>query len=102
KLREAKINPEGLSHVDKIDGVFGEFCEPHLWDACFVINQPLEMSPLCRAHPDNPKLADRFEAFAAGMEICNAYSELNDPIVQRNRLQAQLRDTWLRFLKEFN
>lgn len=92
KLREIGIDPTGLSHVDKIDGVFGEICEPHLVDACFIINQPIEMSPLCRAHPNNPKLADRFEAFASGMEIANAYTELNDPIEQRKRLEGQAKD----------
>lgn len=102
KLKEAGKNSEGLSHVDLIDGVFSEFCEPHLWDACFVTNQPVEMSPLCRSHPDNARLADRFEAFAAGMEIANSYSELNDPIEQRKRLLAQLRGSWLKFLKEFH
>ncbi len=101
KLREIKVNPEGLSLVDKIDGVFSHFCEPHLQDACFVINQPLEMSPLCRAHPNDGKLADRFEAFAAGMEIANSYTELNDPLEQRSRLLAQLRVSWITFLSEF-
>jgi lysyl-tRNA synthetase class 2 len=100
KLRAKKIDPTGLSLVDKIDGVFGEYVEEHLWDACFVINQPVEMSPLCRAHPQNPKLADRFEAFACGMEIANAYTELNDSLEQRKRLLAQLRDTWEVFLRE--
>jgi lysyl-tRNA synthetase class 2 len=91
KLLEKKIDPAGMSHVDKIDKVFGEYAEPHLWDACFIVNQPVEMSPLCRAHPDNPKRADRFEAFAACMEISNAYTELNDPIEQRARFIDQLR-----------
>lgn len=90
KLRAKKIDPSGLSMVDKIDGVFGEYAEEHLQDACFVINQPVEMSPLCKAHPENPKLADRFEAFAAGMEIANAYTELNDPLEQRKRLESQV------------
>jgi lysyl-tRNA synthetase class 2 len=101
KLREIKVNPEGLSLVDKIDGVFSHFCEPHLQDACFVINQPLEMSPLCRAHPNDGTLADRFEAFAAGMEIANSYTELNDPLEQRARLLSQLRASWVKFLHEF-
>jgi lysyl-tRNA synthetase, class II len=92
KLKEIGIDPAGLSHVDKIDGVFGEICEPHLQDACFVINQPVEMSPLCKAHPENPRLADRFEAFASTMEIANAYTELNDPLEQRKRLNAQARE----------
>ena len=86
--------------VDRIDGVFSEYCEPHLWDACFVINQPVEMSPLCKAHPENPRLADRFEAFAGEMEIANAYSELNDTREQRRRLVAQPRDLWLKALSD--
>jgi len=94
KLREAKLNPEGMSHVDKIDGVFGEFCEPHLWDACFICNQPKDMAPLCKALPTNPDLSDRFEAFAAGMEIANAYSELNDAQDQRGRLISQAFRRW--------
>jgi lysyl-tRNA synthetase class II len=98
KLKEKGLDPKGLSLVDKIDGVFGEYCEPHLWDACFVINQPVEMSPLCKAHPQNPKLADRFEAFAGEMEIANAYSELNDAREQRRRLVAQPRGFWLKAL----
>jgi lysyl-tRNA synthetase class 2 len=91
KLRAKGRDPAGLSLVEKIDGVFGEYCEEHLWDACFVISQPVEMSPLCRAHPANPKLADRFEVFAVGMEIANAYTELNDTQEQRARLRVQLR-----------
>lgn len=98
KLKEKGIDPKGLTLVDKIDGVFGEYCEPHLWDACFVINQPVEMSPLCKAHEQNPKLADRFEAFAGEMEIANAYSELNDAREQRRRLVAQPRALWLKAL----
>jgi lysyl-tRNA synthetase class 2 len=90
KLLDKKIDPAGMSHVDKIDKVFGEYAEPHLWDACFIINQPVEMSPLCRAHPDNPKRADRFEAFAVCTEISNAYTELNDPIEQRKRFVDQM------------
>ena len=101
KLREIKVNPEGMSHVDKIDGVFSHFCEPHLQDACFVTNQPKDMAPLCRALPTNPALSDRFEAFAAGMEIANAYTELNDPLEQRGRLISQLRESWLKFLAVF-
>lgn len=99
KLKEKGLHSEGLSLVDKIDGVFSEYAEPHLQDACFIINQPVEMSPLCRAHPDNPQLADRFEAFAANMELANAYTELNDPLEQRKRLCEQLRQNWLAFLK---
>lgn len=100
KIREAGENPEGLSMVDKIDAVFGTYAEPHLTDACFVINQPVEMSPLCKAHPEDAAKAHRFEAFAASMEIANAYSELNDPLEQRKRLAAQMRETWAKFMRE--
>lgn len=100
KIREAGENPEGLSMVDKIDSVFGTYAEPHLTDACFVINQPVEMSPLCKAHPEDAAKAHRFEAFAASMEIANAYSELNDPLEQRKRLAAQMRETWAKFMRE--
>ncbi|HYF50034.1 MAG TPA: lysine--tRNA ligase [Planctomycetota bacterium] len=102
KIRELGLDPSGMSHVDKIDTVFGEICEPHLQDACFVINQPVEMSPLCKAHPDNPKLADRFEAFASSMEIANAYTELNDPIEQRKRLNDQANEAGVNSLKNLN
>jgi len=90
KLRAKGLDSAGLSLIEKIDGVFGEYCEERLWDACFVIAQPVEMSPLCRAHPANSKLADRFEAFAVGMEIANAYSELNDVTEQRGRFIHQV------------
>ena len=90
KLLAKKINPAGLSLADKTDAVFGAYVEEHLWDACFVVNQPIEMSPLCRRHPGTG-LADRFEAFACGMEIANAYTELNDPIEQRRRLVEQVK-----------
>jgi len=89
KLKEKGRLQPGMPLVDKIEGVFGEYVEPHLQDACFIINQPIEMSPLCKAHPENPKLADRFEAFAGAMEIANAYSELNNPVEQRSRLKDQ-------------
>jgi len=107
KLKEKGIDPAGLSHVDKIDGVFGEYAEQHLWDACFIINQPKEMAPLCRAlttdeNDPRSRLSDRFEAFAAGMEIANAYTELNDPIEQRRRLEGQATDAGTAALKNLN
>lgn len=100
KLKELGHDPAGMTLVDKIDEVFSSCAEEHLWDACFVINQPVEMSPLCKAHPQNPKLAHRFEAFAVKMEIANAYSELNDPMVQRERLMSQPRDLWRKVLSD--
>lgn len=89
KLAERRIDAAGMSRVDLIDKVFGEYVEPHLQDAVFVTGQPIEMTPLCKEDPARPGHADRFEAYVAGMELANAYSELNDPIEQRKRLVAQ-------------
>jgi lysyl-tRNA synthetase class 2 len=89
KLRERGIDAAGMSHIDLVDKVFGEYAEPHLQDATFVTGQPIEMTPLCKEDPARPGLADRFELFAAGMELANAYTELNDPLEQRRRLTLQ-------------
>jgi lysyl-tRNA synthetase class 2 len=61
-----------------------------LWEPTFVIDHPVEISPLAKAHPDRPGVADRFELYAAGMEIANGFSELNDPLEQRQRFLDQL------------
>lgn len=89
KLRERGQDPEGRSKIDIIDEVFSEYVEPHLQSAVFVTGQPIEMTPLCREYADRPGYADRFEAYCAGMEIANAYNELNDPQIQRERLVKQ-------------
>ena len=89
KLRDRHVETGGLSHLDLVDKVFGEYVEPHLVNATFVCNQPIEFTPLCRELKDRPGIADRFEAFAASMEIGNAYTELNDPSIQRAQLQKQ-------------
>jgi lysyl-tRNA synthetase class 2 len=62
-----------------------------LFDATFVVDYPVEISPLAKAHPDRPGVADRFELFAGGMEIANGFSELNDPLEQRQRFLDQLK-----------
>ncbi len=82
---------ESMGKGKLIDEIFGEKCEPHLIQPTFIYDYPVEMSPLCKKHRDNPELTERFELIVNGKELCNAYSELNDPIDQRERFQEQLK-----------
>ncbi|MDY3978657.1 MAG: lysine--tRNA ligase [Tidjanibacter sp.] len=96
QLREAcaRLNVETDQTMGKgklVDAIFGTYCEESLIQPTFVTDYPIEMSPLCKRHRSNPELTERFELFVCGKELCNAYSELNDPIDQLERFQEQLR-----------
>ncbi len=96
QIREAcvRLNVEIDDTMGKgklIDAIFGQYCEGDLVQPTFVCDYPIEMSPLCKRHRDNRDLTERFELFVNGKELCNAYSELNDPIDQLERFQEQMR-----------
>jgi lysyl-tRNA synthetase class 2 len=84
--------PPGTPRAKVIDELLSTFVEPHLIAPTFLYDYPIELSPLAKTKPDDPSLVERFEAFAGGVEIANAFSELNDPQDQRRRFEAQARD----------
>ena len=95
QLREAckRLNVEVDDTMGKgklIDAIFGQYCEEDLIQPTFICDYPIEMSPLCKRHRENSDLTERFELFVNGKELCNAYSELNDPIDQYERFQEQM------------
>ncbi len=82
---------ETMGKGKQIDEIFGEKCEGNYIQPTFIIDYPKEMSPLCKEHREDPELTERFELMVCGKEVANAYSELNDPIDQRERFEAQLK-----------
>ncbi len=82
---------ESMGSGKLIDEIFGAKVEPHLIQPTFIVDYPVELSPLAKRHRDHDGLVERFELICNGKEICNAFSELNDPIDQRARLEEQAR-----------
>lgn len=82
---------DSMGKAKLIDEIFGEKVESHLIQPTFIIDYPVEMSPLTKKHRSKPGLVERFELFVNGKEVANAYSELNDPIDQRERFEDQLK-----------
>ena len=80
---------ESMGKGKLIDEIFGEKCEPHLIQPTFIMDYPIEMSPLAKKHRNHEGLVERFEMICNGKEICNAFSELNDPLDQRQRFEEQ-------------
>ena len=90
EMKAAGIDAERqLSWGGLMDKLISSAVEPHLVQPTFLVDYPVEMSPLAKKKRDDPRLAERFEGFVAGLEICNAFTELNDPIDQRERLERQ-------------
>jgi lysyl-tRNA synthetase class 2 len=91
--REKGIDLKGAASLGKVlDGIFSALIEPGLVNPTFVIDQPVELSPLAKRKPDEPHLTERFELFIDSRELANAFSELNDPFDQKARFMAQLED----------
>ena len=96
QLREAAKDlglevDESMGEGKLIDDIFGQKCEHHYIQPTFITDYPKSMSPLTKEHRSNPKLTERFELMVNGKELANAYSELNDPIDQRERFEEQMR-----------
>ncbi|MBM4039745.1 MAG: lysine--tRNA ligase [Planctomycetes bacterium] len=90
KARGFQVDEKALSDAVVLNEVFERTAEPALWDFTIVYDYPSELCPLSKTKPGRPDIAERFEVFAAGIEVANAYSELNDPLEQAAKFRAQL------------
>ncbi len=91
-MKELHLEVEpGMNLGNMIDEIFGEFVEPKLIQPTFITDYPIEMSPLAKKHRTEPGLVERFEVIVNGHELCNAFSELNDPLDQRYRFEEQMK-----------
>jgi lysyl-tRNA synthetase, class II len=82
----------GLNHGKRVAQLFEDLAEHTFWDPTFIVDYPTEVSPLAKTRPGDPSTTERFELYAAGMEIANGFSELNDPLEQRERFLDQLKE----------
>lgn len=92
KHLEFKKELKDCTRADVLNALFEEYAEEHMIQPTFLCDYPVEISPLTKKKRGNPEFTERFEGFIYGREICNAYSELNDPIVQRDRFMQQLKE----------
>jgi lysyl-tRNA synthetase class 2 len=91
-MKELRLEIEpGMSWGSMIDEIFSEFVEPKLIQPTFITDYPIEMSPLAKRHRSEPGLVERFEVIVNAHELCNAFSELNDPLDQRERFEEQMK-----------
>ena len=92
-MRETGLDaPDGQPWAKLVDGLLSQTLEPTLIQPTILHDYPLELSPFAKRHPDDPGIVERFEAFAGGMEIANAFTELNDPDDQRERFRMAAAD----------
>jgi lysyl-tRNA synthetase class 2 len=92
KAKQLNLNPEkNLEKGRLMDMIYKKTVRPHLIQPCFLVNTPIIISPLAKSSPENPEIAERFQIVACGTELGNGFSELNDPVEQRRRLEDQMK-----------